>query len=54
MEDKLRQAMVISGGDWTYLFSSSISIGLWVAAIVGFVAPMFLSKFLKKPAAVTD
>ncbi len=49
MEDKLRQAMVISGGDWTYLFSSPIAIGLWIAAIVGFIAPMFLSRFLKKP-----
>ena len=54
MENKLRQAMVISGGDWTYLFSSPIAIGLWIAAVVGFVAPMFLSKFLKKPAPVPD
>lgn len=54
MEDKLRQAMVISGGDWTYLFSSPIAIGLWIAAFVGFIAPMFLSKFLKKPQAITD
>ncbi|MBX2836109.1 MAG: tripartite tricarboxylate transporter permease [Gammaproteobacteria bacterium] len=54
MEDNLRRAMVISGGEWTYLFSSPIAIGLWVAAIVGFVAPMFLSRFLRKPAAVSD
>jgi len=27
---------------------------LWIAAIVGFIAPMFLSKFLKKPAIVPD
>ena len=54
MENKLRQAMVISGGDWTYLFSSPIAIGLWIAAVVGFVAPMFLSKFLKKPAPVAN
>ena len=54
MENKLRQAMVISGGDWTYLFSSPIAIGLWIAAVVGFVAPMFLSKFLKKPDRVPD
>jgi len=31
MEDSLRRSMVISGGDWTHLFNSSISIGLWVA-----------------------
>jgi putative tricarboxylic transport membrane protein len=51
MEDNLRRAMVISDGDWTYLLSSGIAIGLWVAAIAGFVAPFFLRRFLKKPAA---
>lgn len=54
MEDNLRRAMVISGGEWTYLFSSPIAIGLWIAAIVGFIAPMFISKFFKKPQMITD
>ena len=54
MEDALRRAMTLSDGDVTYLFSSPISIGLWIAAIVGFVAPMFLRGILKKPQAVTD
>ncbi len=54
MEDSLRRAMVLSGGDWKFLFSSPIAIGLWVAAIVGFIAPMFLRNILKKPQAVTD
>lgn len=54
MEDALRRAMVISDGDFTYLFSSPISIGLWIMAIAGFVAPMFLRKFLKKPERVAD
>jgi putative tricarboxylic transport membrane protein len=49
MEDNLRRAMVLSDGDWMYLFSSPISIGLWVAAALGFVAPIFLRQFLKKP-----
>ena len=49
MEDSLRRAMIISGGDWTYLFSTNIAIGLWVAAIAGFIAPMFLRRFIKKP-----
>lgn len=49
MEDNLRRAMIISNGDWKFLFSSGIAIGLWAAAIAGFVAPMFLRKFLKKP-----
>ena len=54
MEDALRRAMVLSDGNATFLFSSPIAIGLWVAAIVGFVAPMFLRKVLTKPQAVTD
>jgi len=54
MEDALRRAMVISGGEWQYLFSSKIAIGLWFAAVAGFIAPMFLRKFLKKPDAVPD
>ena len=49
MEDSLRRAMVISGGDWRFLFSSAIAIGLWIAAVAGFVAPVFLRWFLKKP-----
>ena len=51
MEDNLRRAMVISGGDWKILFSSGLSIGLWIAAIGGFVAPMFLRRFVRVPAA---
>lgn len=54
MENALRRAMVISDGDWTFLFSSPIAIGLWIAAITGFVMPMFFRNLLKKPQAVTD
>jgi len=54
MEDSLRRAMILSGGDWTFLFSSGIAITLWAAAIAGFVAPMFLRNILKKPAAVAN
>ncbi len=54
MEDSLRRAMVISSGDWRFLFSSGISIGLWAAAIIGFILPMFARKYLRKPQAVTD
>ncbi|MEO1910298.1 MAG: tripartite tricarboxylate transporter permease [Paracoccus sp. (in: a-proteobacteria)] len=50
MEDNLRRAMVLSNGDWQYLFSSPIAIGLWTAAVLGFVAPIFLRRLLKKPA----
>ena len=54
MEDSLRRAMVISDGDWTYLFSSGICIGLWFAAIAGFVAPVFLKNLLQPPKPVED
>ena len=53
MEDSLRDAMVISNGSYAYLFESGISIGLWIAAIVGFVLPIFLRPFLRKPPRAT-
>ena len=49
MEVSLRRAMVLSDGDWVYLFSSPISIGLWIAAFLGFIAPLFLRSYLKAP-----
>jgi putative tricarboxylic transport membrane protein len=54
MEDALRRAMVLSGGDWTFLFSSGIAITLWTIAILGFVAPMFLRNVMRRPQRVTD
>ena len=54
MEDALRRAMVIADGDPAYLFSSPIAIGLWVAAVLGFIAPMFLRGVLRKPDRVAD
>ena len=53
MEDNLRRAMVLSDGDWMYLLSSPISISFWVAAVLGFAAPVFLRQFLRKPALPT-
>jgi len=49
MENNLRHAMTLSGGDWTYLFASPISITLWIVAVTGFVAPMFLRGLLRRP-----
>lgn len=54
MEDALRRAMVLSDGDWTYLFSSNIAIGLWVFAMAGFIAPLYLRRVLTKPKPVED
>jgi putative tricarboxylic transport membrane protein len=49
MEVNLRRAMVLSDGDWTYLFSSNISVGLWIAAVLGFLAPFIFRGKLKPP-----
>ncbi|MGB3314152.1 MAG: tripartite tricarboxylate transporter permease [Albidovulum sp.] len=49
MENNLRHAMTLSGGEWTYLFSSPIAIGLWIFAVAGFVAPIFLRGMLRRP-----
>ena len=54
MEKSLRDAMVLSDGEWQYLFSSAISTGLIIAAVAGFIAPMFLRRILRKPQRVTD
>ena len=54
MENALRRAMVLSDGDPMFLFSTPIATGLWIAAIAGFVAPMFLRGVLRKPQRVTD
>ncbi len=54
MESALRRAMTLSDGNPLYLFSSGISITLWVLAVAGFVAPMFLRRILRKPQAITD
>ena len=54
MEDALRRAMVLSGGDWTFLFSTKIATGFWIAAVAGFVAPVFLRRFVKPPKGPRD
>jgi len=54
METRLSQALTLGNGEWTSLFQSNISIVLWVVAIGGFIAPMFLRKFISKPELITD
>lgn len=54
MEDNLRRAMVLSDGDWTFLFSTPIAVGLWVFAILGFFAPLILRNVIRRPARVKD
>ncbi|MEX1225359.1 MAG: tripartite tricarboxylate transporter permease [Marinobacter sp.] len=40
MEKNLGHALVLSDGDWTTLWSSSLSMGLWLAAGLGLVLPV--------------
>ncbi len=47
MEDNLRRALTISNGDWSALWASPLSIGLWTLAVIGFVAPMLIGRFLR-------
>lgn len=63
MEKQLRDAMVLSDGSaWGLVYTkpndptdlSAISVGLLIAAVLGFIAPMFLRRFLKKPQRVSD
>ena len=54
MEDRLRQAMTLGSGDWTYLFSSPIAIGLWAAAILGFFLPLVMRRLIKRPPLPAD
>ncbi len=44
MENNLRRAMSLSDGDWTYLFSSPIAIGLWLAAIASLFLPLIMNR----------
>ena len=37
--------MSLSDGDWTYLFSSPIAIGLWIAAVASLFLPMLMKRF---------
>ena len=48
MEANLRRAMTISDGDWTALFASPLSIGLWTVSLVGFVLPIVFGKAIKR------
>ena len=47
METNMRRELTISDGDWMALVDSPLSIGLWLAALVGFVMPILVGKFLR-------
>ncbi|MCM2971227.1 tripartite tricarboxylate transporter permease [Larsenimonas suaedae] len=48
MEKNLRHAMMLSDGDWTVLWSSGLSIGIWAIAIAGLVLPYLLGPLLRR------
>lgn len=48
MEDNLRRALSISGGDVGILWQSGISIGLWIAAVLLITVPWLLPKLLSR------
>jgi putative tricarboxylic transport membrane protein len=47
MENNLRRALTISNGDWGILWGSPLAIGLWTAALIGFLAPLLIGRFLR-------
>ena len=48
MEDNLRRALSISGGDVGILWQSGISLGLWIAAVLLLVLPWLLPRLLPR------
>ncbi|RCK54080.1 tripartite tricarboxylate transporter TctA [Thalassospira profundimaris] len=47
METNLRRALEISNGDVNILWGSPLTIGIWILAIAGFVAPFVVGRFLR-------
>lgn len=47
MEVNLRREMTIADGNWLSLIDSPISIALWTMAILGFVAPLLIGRFVR-------
>ena len=52
MEDNLRRALSISGGDVGILWQSGISLGLWIAAVLLLVLPWLLTRLLSRKSPV--
>ncbi|NVK40376.1 MAG: tripartite tricarboxylate transporter permease [Oceanospirillaceae bacterium] len=48
MEKSLRHALTISDGDWTILWSSGLSVGIWIVAIAGLVLPYIIGPILRR------
>ncbi len=48
MEQNLRRALSITNGDVAVLYSSPVSIGLWIAAIAVVVLPQVFRRIRRK------
>ena len=46
MEKNLRRALTISDGDMSILYGSPLAVGFLTVAVVGFVAPIFVSRYV--------
>ncbi len=47
MEKNLRRAMNISDGDWSVLYSSPLAASFLAIAIIGFVLPILIARFVR-------
>ncbi|MDP2118786.1 MAG: tripartite tricarboxylate transporter permease [Hoeflea sp.] len=54
MEANMRRAMTISDGEWSALFASPLSIGLWLFAFFGFILPIIAGRFFRSKLPRTD
>ena len=50
MEVNLRRALIYSSGSWDVLFSSPITIVLWVLTVVSLIAPIWVRRMMKRTA----
>jgi len=48
MEVNLRRAMIYSQGDWGVLFSSPITISLWVLTVISLVVPVTIRRAARR------
>jgi putative tricarboxylic transport membrane protein len=47
MEKNLRRALTISDGDLSILWGSPLAVGLWIFAIIGFLAPIIFGRYFR-------
>ncbi|MCE2030141.1 tripartite tricarboxylate transporter permease [Sessilibacter corallicola] len=48
MEKSLRHALTLSDGNWSVLWSSSLSVSIWALALLGLVLPYLIGPILRR------